>query len=115
MIDLKEHRNIHCIGIGGVGLSAIAEILISRGYNVSGSDMDESEITERLKESGAVIYNNHRKENVENADLIIYSAAIAEENPEIVRARERKLPLASRAEILGVLMDEYNIGRRSAR
>lgn len=107
MIDLKEHRNIHCIGIGGVGLSAIAEILISRGYNVSGSDMNESEITERLKESGAVIYNNHRKENVENADLIIYSAAIAEENPEIVRARERKLPLASRAEILGVLMDEY--------
>ncbi|MDY2959976.1 MAG: UDP-N-acetylmuramate--L-alanine ligase [Hornefia sp.] len=107
MVNLKEHRDIHCIGIGGVGLSAIAEILISRGYNVSGSDMNESEITERLKESGATIYNNHRKENVEKADLIIYSAAIAEENPEIVRARERKLPLASRAEVLGVLMDEY--------
>lgn len=109
MINLKEYRNIHCIGIGGVGLSAIAEILISRGYNVSGSDMNESEITERLKESGAIIYNNHRKENVENADLIIYSAAIAEENPEIVRARERNLPIASRAEVLGVLMDEYAV------
>ncbi len=110
MLDLKEFRNIHCIGIGGIGLSAIAEILISRGHNISGSDMSESEITENLKEAGAVIYNSHRKENVENADLVVYSAAIAEENPEMIRAREKDLPLASRAEILGILMDEYRAG-----
>lgn len=110
MLDLKEFRNIHCIGIGGIGLSAIAEILISRGYNVSGSDMSESEITEHLKEAGATIYKSHRKENVENADLVVYSAAVAEENPEIVRARERNIPIASRAEVLGILMDEYSAG-----
>ena len=107
MIDLRKYRNIHCIGIGGVGLSAIAEILVSRGYHVTGSDMKSSEMTEKLKKSGITIYIGHRAENVENADLIIYSAAIAEENPEIIRAREKNIPLASRAEILGTLMDEY--------
>ena len=107
MIDLEGHKNVHCIGIGGVGLSAIAEILLSRGYRVSGSDMQESEITEKLRQGGANIYLDHRAENVDDADLVIYSAAIAEENPEMKRARERNIPLASRAEILGLLMDEY--------
>lgn len=107
MINLADHSNIHCIGIGGIGLSGIAEILLSRGYNVSGSDMNESEITEKLIAHGAHFYLGHSAENVENADLIIYSAAIAEENPEMKRARELNIPLASRAEILGILMDEY--------
>ncbi|MBQ1490070.1 MAG: UDP-N-acetylmuramate--L-alanine ligase [Eubacterium sp.] len=110
MIDLKNYKNIHCIGIGGIGLSAIAEILLSRGYHVSGSDMKESDITRRLAERGAVIYKGHFASNVEDADLIVYSAAIAEENPEIIRARELGIPLASRAEILGLLMDEYGLG-----
>ena len=110
MIDLKNFRNIHCIGIGGIGLSAIAEILMSRGYHVSGSDMKESDITRKLAEKGATIYIGHDRSNVENVDLIIYSAAIAEENPEVIRARERGIPLASRAEILGLLMQEYGIG-----
>ena len=107
MINLTDFKNIHCIGIGGVGVSAIAEILLSRGYSVSGSDMKQSEITDRLAEKGIKIYIGHARENVENADLIVYSAAIAEENPEIIRAREKNIPLASRAEILGVLMDEF--------
>ena len=107
MIDLVEHKNIHCIGIGGIGLSGIAEILLSRGYNVSGSDMKESEITDNLAKQGAKIFIGHSAENVENADLLIYSAAISDENPEIVRAKELNIPMASRAEILGVLMDEY--------
>ncbi len=107
MINLSDYKNIHFIGIGGVGISAIAEVLMSRGYKVSGSDMKESDITDRLKARGAEVYIGHRKENVENADLIIYSAAIAEENPEIIRAREKNIPLAGRAEILGVLMDEF--------
>lgn len=107
MINLEDHRNIHCIGIGGIGLSAIAEILLFRGYNVSGSDMKSSDLTDKLKANGATIYIGHRAENVEDADLIIYSAAIAEENPEFVRAMEKNIPMASRAEILGLLMDEY--------
>ena len=107
MIQLSDYKNIHCIGIGGVGLSAIAEILLSRGYRVSGSDMKQSEITDRLEEHGVKIYIGHRAENVEDADLIVYSAAIAEENPEIIRAREKDIPLAGRAEVLGTLMDDF--------
>ncbi len=109
MIDLKKYRSIHCIGIGGIGLSGIAAILLDRGYHVSGSDMKESDITDHLKSMGADIYIGHRSSNVENADLIVYSAAIADENPEIVRARELGIPLASRAEVLGTLMDEYGV------
>lgn len=107
MVNLTEYKNIHCIGIGGVGVSAIAEILLSRGYTVSGSDMKRSEITDRLAEKGIKIYIGHARENVEDAELIVYSAAIAEENPEIIRAREKNIPLASRAEVLGVLMDDF--------
>ena len=107
MIDLTKHRNIHCIGIGGIGLSAIAEILLSRGYNVTGSDMKESMITDHLATLGAKIYIGHRAENVEGADLLVYSAAIAEDNPEIVRAKELGIPMASRAQLLGTLMCEY--------
>lgn len=107
MINLSEYKNIHCIGIGGIGLSAIAEILISRGCHVSGSDMKRSDITDNLEKDGVKIYIGHRAENVEQADLIVYSAAIAEENPEIIRAREKNIPLAGRAEILGVLMDDF--------
>ncbi len=107
MIQLSDYKNIHCIGIGGVGLSAIAEILLARGYRVSGSDMKQSDLTEHLAAKGAEIHIGHRESNVEHADLIIYSAAIAEENPEIIRAREKNIPLASRAEILGILMEDY--------
>ena len=107
MINLSDFKNIHFIGIGGVGISAIAEILLSRGYRISGSDMKESDITDKLKAKGVDVHIGHRSENVENADLIIYSAAIAEENPEIIYAREHNIPLAGRAEILGILMDEF--------
>jgi UDP-N-acetylmuramate--alanine ligase len=110
MIDLSQYKNVHCIGIGGIGLSAIAEILVSRGYRVTGSDMKESLITDNLASMGVRIYSNHRAENVEDADLIVYSAAISGENPEIVRAKEKGLPLASRAEVLGTLMSEYSTG-----
>ena len=107
MINLSSYKNIHCIGIGGVGVSAIAEILLARGYNVSGSDMKQSDLTDRLAADGVKIYIGHNAENVEDADLIVYSAAIAEENPEVIRAREKNIPLASRAEVLGVLMDDF--------
>lgn len=107
MIDLSRYKNIHCIGIGGIGLSAIADILISRGYNVSGSDMKESDITERLAEDGARISIGHRAENVGNADLIVYSSAVGKDNPELVEAGRRGIPAITRAQMLGALMDGY--------
>ena len=107
MIDLTKLKNIHLIGIGGIGVSAIAEILLSRGYNVSGSDMKESDMTFKLAKLGARIYIGHRKENVEDADLLVYTAAIGSDNPELVRAKERNIPCLTRANMLGLLMDEY--------
>ncbi len=107
MLNLKEFKHVHCIGIGGIGLSAIAEIFLSRGYQVSGSDMKESEITDRLIEQGAAIYLGHRAKNISDADLVVYSSAVAQDNPEIAAAIENGVPTASRAEVLGALMKEY--------
>ena len=107
MLDSNKYKNIHCIGIGGIGLSAIAEILMSRGYNVSGSDMKESDMTDKLAKQGARIFIGHKAENVENADLLVYSAAVGKDNPELVRARERNIPIMTRARMLGLLMEEY--------
>ena len=107
MFDLSKYKNIHAIGIGGIGLSAICEILLSRGYNVSGSDMKESEMTIRLAQMGARVFIGHRAENVDNADVLLYTAAIGPDNPELLRAKERGIPCLSRAEMLGHLMSEY--------
>lgn len=107
MLNLSQFKHIHCIGIGGIGLSAIAEIFISRGYKVSGSDMKESEITDKLIASGATIYLGHREKNMEGADLIVYSSAVSHDNPELKTAIDKGIPALSRAEILGALMDEY--------
>ncbi|WP_312650857.1 UDP-N-acetylmuramate--L-alanine ligase [Aminipila sp.] len=107
MINLSDYNHIHCIGIGGIGLSAIAEILLDRGYTVSGSDMKESEITDRLIAKGAHIFLGQREKNVDGADLVVYSAAVTQDNPEMVRAAELNIPAVTRATILGVLMSEY--------
>lgn len=107
MLNLQKFKHIHCIGIGGIGLSAIAEIFLTRGYLVSGSDMKESEITDKLIEKGAVIYLGHRAKNIADADLVVYSAAVSQDNPEIAAAVENGIPTASRAEVLGALMKEY--------
>ena len=107
MLNLKKFKHIHCIGIGGIGLSAIAEIFLSRGCVVSGSDMKESEITDKLIKQGAVIYLGHRAKNIGDAELIVYSSAVSQDNPEIVAAMENGIPTASRAEALGALMRDY--------
>lgn len=107
MVNLPDYKKIHCIGIGGIGLSAIAEILMSRGYQVSGSDMRESEMTEKLMKDGADIFLGHRAKNVENVDLVVYSAAVGYDNPELARAQELGIPTITRAQALGALMDEY--------
>ncbi len=108
MIDLSKYRKIHCIGIGGIGLSGIAEILLSRGYEVSGSDMRESDITEKLIGDGARICLGHRAKNVEGADLVVYTVAVGDDNPELARARELGIPAVTRAQALGALMAEYD-------
>ena len=99
-------KQVHCVGIGGIGLSAIAEILLARGITVTGSDMKESEITDRLIEAGAHIFLGHRAKNVDGADLVVFSAAVSSDNPEIIRAEKLQIPLMTRAEMLGALMRE---------
>lgn len=110
MLNLSEFNNVHCIGIGGVGVSAIAGLLLKRGYNITGSDMQETKYTKKLSKAGAKIYIGHSAENVEGADLVIYSAAVPESNPEIARAKELNITLATRAEALGAIMDQYHEG-----
>jgi len=107
MIKIKDYNQIHCVGIGGIGLSAIAEILLARNYRVTGSDMNESDVTDRLISKGANVYLGHREKNVEGADLVVYSAAVGADNPELVKARELGIPTVTRADILGTLMEEY--------
>lgn len=109
MDDFSHYKKIHCIGIGGIGMSAIAEILIDRGYNVSGSDMRESDSTDKLISMGAKVALGHMAKNVkEDIDLVIYTAAIADDNPELLKAKSLGIKLLTRAEALGMLMSEYN-------
>jgi UDP-N-acetylmuramate--alanine ligase len=103
-MELRDVRQVHCVGIGGIGLSAIAEILLSRGISVSGSDSKESEITDRLIERGARVYLGHRAKNIGQAELVVYSAAVPMDNPELKAALEKGVPIATRAELLGELM-----------
>lgn len=107
MIDFSKYKKIHCLGIGGIGLSAVAEILADNGFIVSGTDIKPSEITANLESKGMKIYYKHEAENVEGVDAIVYSAAVSDENPEVVRARELGIPLFSRAQVLGMLMEKY--------
>ncbi|GHU61255.1 UDP-N-acetylmuramate--L-alanine ligase [Clostridia bacterium] len=105
-MELSNVHQIHCVGIGGIGLSAIAEILLSRGIVVSGSDSKESEITDRLIERGAKVFLGHRAKNIGQADLVVYSAAVPMENPELKAARDKGVPIVTRAQLLGELMED---------
>ncbi|MCB9597965.1 MAG: UDP-N-acetylmuramate--L-alanine ligase [Sandaracinaceae bacterium] len=97
-------RAIHFVGIGGIGMSGIAEVLLSSGFAVSGSDMKESETTKRLESLGARIDVGHAAEHVEGADVVVYSSAVPPTNPELVRARRLAIPTIRRAEMLAELM-----------
>ncbi|MCD5401146.1 UDP-N-acetylmuramate--L-alanine ligase [candidate division NPL-UPA2 bacterium] len=103
---LDKVKKVHFIGIGGAGMSGLAEIFLERGFGVSGSDMKESWITERLKAQGAVIFLSHGEENLSKADLVVFSSAIPSSNPELKAARKRRIPLLSRGEMLAELMKE---------
>lgn len=105
MIDLENVKHVHCIGIGGIGLSGLADILLSNGIKVSGSDMKEGDITDKLIEKGANVYLGHRAKNIDSADLIVYSSAVSPDNPELLAAEEKGIPTVSRAELLGYIME----------
>jgi UDP-N-acetylmuramate--alanine ligase len=95
---------VHFIGIGGIGMSSLAEVLLDMGYPVTGSDLKLSPTTERLTERGAVVYEGHAAANLAGAKMVVYSSAVRPENPEIVEARHRKLPVIPRGELLAELM-----------
>ena len=100
----KKNQHIHFVGIGGIGMSGIAELLINLGYRVSGSDVKPSEITKRLKALGARIATRHAGRNLKDADVVVVSSAIRSDNPEIVFAHEHNIPVIPRAEMLAELM-----------
>src|SRR5713226_7402658 len=97
-------QRIHFIGIGGIGMSGIAEILLTMGYSVSGSDLKRSAVTDRLLGMGARIFEGHAASNAAASDVVVTSSAVAKDNPEVLEARERKIPVIQRAEMLAELM-----------
>ncbi len=101
---MRRIRHIHFVGIGGVGMSGIAEVLKNQGYGVSGSDMKESVITDRLTAMGITVQIGHREENSAHADVVVVSSAVAEDNPEVASARSRRVPVVPRAEMLAEIM-----------
>lgn len=105
--DLKKFKKIHLIGIGGISMSAVAETLHNWGFHVTGSDAAHSEITDKLNLHGIKTTIGHDLENAKNADLIVFSAAIKDEDPEMVLARENNIPLVGRGEFVGLLTKMY--------
>lgn len=107
-LDFNTPANLHFTGIGGISMSALAEIMISRGFTVTGSDSHESKITDHLESLGAKIFYNQVAGNISsNIDVLIYTAAIKQDNPELVEAKELGIPLLTRAEFLGQIMLNY--------
>ena len=100
----KRNVAVHFVGIGGIGMSGIAEVLLNLGYAVSGSDLRESDVTRRLVGLGARIGIGHAAENVAQADVVVVSSAVRPDNPEVAAARARDVPVIARAEMLGELM-----------
>ena len=100
----QKNYHIHFVGIGGIGMSGIAELLIHLGYKVSGSDLKLSPITKRLEKHGGIIFQGHNKEQIAGASVVVTSTAITGDNPEVVRAKELLVPIIPRAEMLAELM-----------
>lgn len=97
-------KRIHFVGIGGVGMSGIAEVLTNLGYSVSGSDLANNAVTRRLQDMGAVIHTGHAAANVEGADVVVVSTAVKKDNPEVIQAHALRIPVVPRAEMLAELM-----------
>ena len=100
----NKTKNIHFVGIGGIGMSGIAELLLNLGYQVSGSDLRQSDITRKLEQLGGTVHEGHHGKWVQGADVVVTSSAISPDNPEVVAAREAHIPVIQRAEMLAELM-----------
>ncbi|MDH5766275.1 MAG: Mur ligase domain-containing protein, partial [Gammaproteobacteria bacterium] len=101
---MRRIRRVHFVGVGGVGMSGIAEVLLNLGYEVSGSDIGANAATHRLQQHGAKIFYGHDAENIETAEVVVTSSAIATNNPEVEAARSRRIPVIRRAEMLAEIM-----------
>ena len=106
--ELDKNAHIHFIGIGGISMSGLAHIALSDGFKVSGSDRSKTSITDKLENEGAVIYEGHSAENISGADLVVHTAAVKADNPEMSFAAENGIRLIDRAEFLGAIMANYN-------
>ncbi|MEX2476171.1 UDP-N-acetylmuramate--L-alanine ligase [Marinobacter sp.] len=102
--EMRRIRHIHFVGIGGAGMSGIAEVLKNQGYDVSGSDIREGAVTERLKAMGIEVHIGHRESNSAKADVVVVSTAVSGDNPEVAAARGRRVPIVPRAEMLAEIM-----------
>lgn len=108
-IDFNVSKHVYFIGIGGISMSGLAQILLSRGFKVSGSDRAPSDLTDQLSNEGATVYIGQRSSNIsEDIDLCVYTAAIHPDNPEYIRCQELSIPMMTRAEFLGQLMKNYS-------
>lgn len=105
--SLENIKNIHFVGIGGSGMCPLAEILLSKGYNITGSDCNESDTLDRIRSYGITVHMGHKAENIEGTDLVVYTAAVKKDNPELVAANEKRIPTMERSEMLGVVVDKY--------
>ena len=113
--NLNEPKNVYFIGIGGISMSGLAELLLSRHFAVSGSDMKRSPLTERLESLGAVIsYDQSVSHITDDTDLVVYTAAVHDGNPDLDDAKKRGITVLSRAELLGLVMKTYIYGLRSS-
>lgn len=108
MLLSKNIKTVHFIGIGGISMSGLAQILLTRGYKVQGSDIQYSSLIEKLEKNGAVVNIPHNAANVHGADLVIYTSAVKDDNPEIIEAKKLNIPLMDRATLLGKVMKEYS-------
>ncbi|MDO8746436.1 MAG: Mur ligase domain-containing protein, partial [Thermodesulfovibrionales bacterium] len=99
----EQYRIIHFVGIGGIGMSGIAEVLHNLGYEVTGSDVKESDTTNRLNSLGIKVYIGHRAENVDDAHVVVISSAVSKDNTEVVEAKRKSIPVIPRAEMLAEL------------
>lgn len=104
MLGFNKNLKLHFIGVGGIGMSGIAEVLLNLGYTVSGSDMHESAVTNSLIKKGLTFFKGHQENNIKDKDIVIYSSAIKDNNPEYKKAYELNIPLIKRAEMLAELM-----------
>jgi len=104
METMGRMRRIHFVGIGGAGMSGIAEVMLNLGYQVSGSDLNESPVTRRLRDQGASVVVGHGAQNVDGCDAVVTSSAVTDANPEVVAARDQRIPVVPRAEMLAELM-----------